>query len=119
MKITTVRRFLVLLAIASVAWAAPALAVEEEHDTDPNACMGPTDPFCPWPPGSGSGDWPPDYVAQCYTCELKAYDNTDLAGTAYYACVLVDPLVQNGYSNCYDGTASRYCEFSTSFCQVA
>lgn len=115
-KMTVAALVLTMLALV---WSSPALAFEEENQPDPDACMGPTDPFCPRPPGSGSGDWPPDYVAQCYVCEVAASDNLDLAGSAYWACHLVDPLVQNGYTNCLDGTADIYCNFSSSMCQVA
>lgn len=108
-----------LALLVALAWSSPVLAFEEEHQADPDACMGPTDPFCPRPPGSGSGDGDWQEVAACFICETDAWDPLDQANSVYYRCKTVDPLVQNGYTGCIDFGDDTYCQFSSSFCQVA
>lgn len=102
----TIFAFTVLLCAVVLLIAAPAQALEEEHQDDGSDCMGPTDPFCPLDPGAGSGGG--SGSTGCYTCAYIPVSPT--GDPAYYACI------QEPNPTCCSTSYLKNCRWGTYTC---
>lgn len=106
------RRFVIIfgatlvLAVSGSAFAQESCCPQENDDPGP-VCMGPSDPFCPATPGSGSGnpgncqkcDYSPSPIGQVAHCEPARNDDT-------------------GRTICDDNWLWAFCNMGGAFCQV-